>query len=236
MTQDRTLFGMTTRQAGIIAGLGVFICLLFGVFGWMALRGGLGLFSRSPEVLPTSLPTSTRPVTPTAGPTGTPTPVPYDQLIPYGWTQHKTQLIELWLPPDFETAAPGVVTGVSGNAVFLNLALVSPNNKSSYPITVAVSYEPMTSDSLEAFLDVKLSNIPLEVNKAEHGKVSINSVDAYRLMFEGRTRDNLSTNDLLYVFQDGGTVWYVKYSAEINEFYEMLPVFEESIKTFQVVK
>ena len=236
MTQDRTLFGMTTRQVGFVAGLGLIVCLLFGTIGWLALRGGLGLSSRTPDEIPTALPTSTRLVTLTAGPTETPTPVPYDQLIPYGWTRHQTQLIELWLPLDFEAAAPGVVTGVSGNAVFLNLALVSPNNKSSYPITVAVSYEPMTSDSLEAFLDVKLSNIPLEVNKAEHSKVSINSVEAYRLLFEGRTSDNLSTDDLLYIFQDGGTVWYVKYSAEINEFYEMLPVFEESIKTFRVVK
>jgi hypothetical protein len=236
MTQDRKIFGMTSQQVAFIAGLGVIACLLFGIVGWLALRGGLGLFSRTPDVIPSALPTSTRPVTPTAGPTETPSPVPYDQLIPYGWTRHQTQLIELWLPPDFETAAPGVVTGVSGNAVFLNLALVSPNNKSSYPITVAVSYEPLTTDTLEDFLDVKLSNIPLDVNKAEHRKVSINAVEAYRLMFEGRTSDNLNTNDLLYVFQDGGTVWYVKYSAEINEFYEMLPVFEESIKTFRMVK
>ena len=236
MTQDRTLFGMTTRQVGLIAGLVVIVCLLFGIVGWLALRGGLGLFSRSPEVLPTSLPTSTRPVTPTAGPTETPTPVPYDQLIPYGWTQHKTQLIELWLPPDFETAATGVVTGVSGNAVFLNLALVSSSGTTSYPISVAVSYEPLSTDTLEDFLDVKLSNIPLDVNKAEHRKVSINAVEAYRLIFEARTSDNLNTNDLLFIFQDGGTVWYVKYSAEINEFYEMLPVFEESIKTFRMVK
>jgi hypothetical protein len=236
MTQDRKIFGMTSQQVAFIAGLGVIACLLFGIVGWLALRGGLGLFSRTPDVIPSALPTSTRLVTPTAGPTETPTPIPYDQLIPYGWTRHQTQLIELWLPPDFETAAPGVVTGVSGNAVFLNLALVSPNNKSSYPITVAVSYEPLTTDTLEDFLDVKLSNIPPDVNKAEHSKVSINAVEAYRLMFEGRTSDNLNTNDLLYVFQDGGTVWYVKYSAEINEFYEMLPVFEESIKTFRMVK
>jgi hypothetical protein len=194
------------------------------------------MFSRTPESLPTPMPASTRPVTPTAAPTATVTPVPYEQLIPYGWTRHQTQLIELWLPPDFKAAAPGEVTGVSGNAVFLNLALVSSSGTTSYPISVAVSYEPLTFDTLEAFLDVKLSNIPPDVNKAEHRKVSVNSVDAYRLMFEGRTTDNLNTNDLLYVFQDGGTVWYVKYSAEINEFYEMLPVFEESIKTFRTVK
>lgn len=236
MTQDRTWFGMTTRQVGFVAGLGVIVCLLFGTVGWLALRGGLGLFSRTPDEIPTALPTSTRLVPPTAGPTETPTPVPYDQLIPYGWTRHRTQLIELWLPPDFKAAATGEVSGVSGNAVYLNLALVSSAGKTSYPISAAVSYEPLTADTLEDFLDAKLSNIPLDVNKAEHRKISVNSVEAYRLLFEGRTSDNLSTNDLLYIFQDGGTVWYVKYSAEINEFYEMLPVFEESIKTFRVVK
>jgi hypothetical protein len=55
-------------------------------------------------------------------------------------------------------------------------------------------------------------------------------------MFEGRSSDNLNTNDLLFVIQDGATVWYVKYSAEITEFYELLPVFEESIKTFRMVR
>jgi hypothetical protein len=160
MTQERKIFGMTSQQVAFIAGLGVIACLLFGIVGWLALRGGLGLFSRTPDVIPSALPTSTRLVTPTAGPTETPTPIPYDQLIPYGWTRHQTQLIELWLPPDFETAAPGVVTGVSGNAVFLNLALVSSSGTTSYPISVAVSYEPLTTDTLEDFLDVKLSNIP----------------------------------------------------------------------------
>ena len=235
MKQDRKMFGMAARQVGLIAGLGGVACLMLAIAGWLVLRGGLDLFSRAAESIPAPIPTSTRPATPTPSPTATPTPVPYDQLIPYGWTRHQTQLIELWLPPDFEAAAPGEVTGVSGNAVFLNLALVG-SSSSSYPTSVAVSYEPLTSDSLEAFLDLKLSNIPPEINKAEHRKVSVNSVDAYRLLFEGRTADNLSTNDLLFIFLDGGTVWYVKYSAEINEFYDMLQVFEESVKTFRIVR
>jgi hypothetical protein len=236
MSQDRKLFGMTTQQVGLIAGLGVIACLLFGVVGWLALRGSLGSFSRSAADVSTPVPTSTRVVIPTATSTETPTPIPYEQLIPYGWTQHKTQLIELWLPPEFKTAAPGVVSGVAGNAVFLNLALVSTSSTTSVPTSVSVSYEPLTSGTLNDFLEVKLSNIPPDVNKAEHWKVSINSTDATRLMFEGRSSDNLNTNDLLFVFQDGATVWYVKYSAEITEFYEMLPVFEESIKTFRMVR
>jgi hypothetical protein len=211
-------------------------CLLFGVTGWLALRGGLGLFSHSSEPTPTAQPTSTRLIALTVTPTETPTPIPYEQLIPLGWTQHKTALIELWLPSDFKNAAPGVVSGVSGNSVFLNLALVSSSSKSAYPASVSVSYEPLTSDTLKDFLDVKLSNIPLEINMVENRRVSINSTEAVRLMFEGHTSNNLDVNDLLFVFQDGGTVWYVKYSAEITEFYETLPVFEESVKTFRIVR
>lgn len=236
MTQDRKYYGMTVQQVGVLAGLAGFACLLFGVTGWLALRGGLGLFSRSSEPTLTAQPTSTRLIAPTVTPTETPTPIPYEQLIPLGWTQHKTALIELWLPSDFKNAAPGVVSGVSGNSVFLNLALVSSSSKSAYPASVSVSYEPLTSDTLKDFLDVKLSNIPLEINMVENRRVSINSTEAVRLMFESKTGNNLDVNDLLFIFQDGGTVWYVKYSAEITEFYETLPVFEESVKTFRIVR
>ena len=84
-------------------------------------------------------------------------------------------------------------------------------------------------------MDVRLSNIPADINMAERRKVFINSAEAYRLMFEGKY-NTISVNDLLFVLQDGGTVWYVRYSAEINDFYEMLPVFEQSIQTFRFVR
>lgn len=236
MTQNRKYLGMTAQQLGILAGLTVLACLIFGLTGGLALRGGLGGFSRSPEPTPVILPTSTMVIVPTATQTETPTPLPYEQLIPYGWIQHKTQLIELWTTPDFKNAAPGVASGVAGDAVFLNLALVSKVNTSGYPSTISVSYEPLTSPTLEEFMDVKLSNIPPEINMVENRNVSVNSVDALRLMFESKTTTNLNVNDLLFVFQDGGVVWYVKYSAEIAAFYELLPYFEESVKTFRVVK
>ena len=233
MTQDRKFLGMTVRQLGILAGLGVVACLIFGVTGSLALRRGLGLFSPDPQPTPVVQPSATLAIPPTITPTGTVTPIPYEQLIPYGWTQHQTQLMEIWMPPDFKNAAPGVVSAVAGDSVVLNLALVSSLSKSSYPISLSVSYEPLTANTMEEFLKVKLSNIPMDINMVENQKVSLNGKDAVRLMFEGK-RDNLDVNDLLFIFQDGGTVWYVKYSAEIKEFYEQLPNFEESIKTFRV--
>jgi hypothetical protein len=233
MKQDRKYLGMTVRQLGILAGLGVLACLIFGVTGSLTFRRGLGLFQHSQQPAAVTQPTATLTILPTITLTATLTPIPYEQLIPFGWTQHKTQLMELWMPPDFKDAAPGVVSAVAGDSVVLNLALVSSLSKSAYPISVSVSYEPLTANTLDEFLKVKLSNIPLDINMVENRKVMINTKDAVRLLFEGK-RDNLDVNDLLFVFQDGGTVWYIKYSAEIKEFYEQLPNFEESIKTFRV--
>ena len=237
MKQDSKYFGMTTQQIGILAGLAALACCICSVTSVFALRRGLsGLFPPAPVNTPVILPTSTIVVTPTLALTATPTPVPYDQLIPAGWTQYKTTLIELWLPDGFKNAGPGAVGGVSGNAVIVELALVSTSKTYIHKPTVSVSYEPLLSNTLEEFVDLKLSNIPPEIIVAERRKVFINSGDAYRLMFEGHTGNNVDTNDLLFIFQDGGTVWYVKYSAEITDYYELLPVFEQSINTFRTVR
>ena len=237
MTQDRKYFGMTTQQLGILGGLAVVVCLLFSVIGVLVFRRGVsGLFSQAPVNTPIVQPTSTVVATPTVGITETPTPVPYDQLIPVEWTQYKTTLIELWLPAGYKNAASNAVIGVSGNAVVMELALISTSKTFTYKPTVSVSYEPLIANTMEEFIDQKLSNIPPEINLAERRKVSINSTDAYRILFEGRTNNNVDTNDLLFIFQDGGTVWYVKYSAEIADFYELLPIFEQSVKTFRIVR
>ena len=239
MTQDRKYFGMTLQQLGILGGMWLLGCFLFCVVGILILRRGASSLATRPEQqvntpVPQSLPTLA--VTPTFTPTSIPTALPYDQLIPAGWTQYKTALIELWLPTGFKKTDPKAVTGISGNAVVMELALISTSKSYAYKPAISVSYEPLTTDTLEHFVDQKLSNIPTNINLAERKKVSINSVDAYRLLFEGRTSTNVNTNDLLFIFQDGGTVWYVKYSAEIADFYELLSVFEQSVKTFRIVR
>jgi hypothetical protein len=55
------------------------------------------------------------------------------------------------------------------------------------------------------------------------------------MTFELRV-ETVDVNELVYVIQDGGTVWFILYAAQINEYYEMLPIFEQSAKTFRVVK
>ena len=109
------------------------------------------------------------------------------------------------------------------------------SSTSLYKIFVSVSFEPLSTGALDEFLESRLSNIPADVNMTERRKVLINSTEAFRLMFESNN-NNVLTNDLLFVILDGTTIWYVRYSAQINDFYEMLPAFEQSIKTFRIVR
>lgn len=230
--QDRRYFGLTIMQIGILAGLLGTACLIFSLTSWFIFRGG---FSRPPVATPVTLSTSTPFSIPTITPTLTPTPIPYEQLIPEGWVQHSTALVELWLPSQFEMSGQGI-SGISGNSVLLEMALTGESSETSlHEIFVSVSFEPLTAGSLDTFLESRLSNIPAGVNVSERRKVLLNSTDAYRVMFESNN-NNVLTNDLVFVILDGTTIWYVRYSAQINEFYDMLPAFEQSIKTFRIVR
>jgi len=235
MKQYRKYFGMTLLQIGILAGLAGAACLLFGLAGWFALRGKSGLFGRAPQSTPIAQATSTMIVIPTLTPTLTSTPIPYELLIPDGWRQFKTGLVEIWLPSNFEPGDAKLLSA-STNLAIPELIMSGTTSKSSlYQMLVTASYEPLSTGSLDAFLDGKLAKFPAESRVAERRKVSVNSTDAVRFVFETRS-NNIDIDVLAYVFLDGNTVWYVEYAAQINEFYEMLPTFEESVKTFRIVR
>ena len=235
MQQNRKFFGLSLSQLGILAGLAGVACLLFGLVGWFALRGKAGFLGRSPQNTPVIRATSTMIVIPTLTPTQTPTPAPYEMLIPNGWEQFKTELVEIWLPSSFKPGDPKLLSDWTKLAVPELIMTGSTAKSSLYQMLVTVSYEPLTTNSLDAFLDSKVAKFPTEVRVAERRKVSVNSTDAVRFVFETRS-NNIDIDVLAYVFLDGSTVWYVEYGAQINEFYEMLPTFEDSIKTFRIVR
>ena len=230
--QDRTYFGLTTMQIGILAGLVGVVCLLFGLMGWLIFRGG---FSRAPAATPVIVSTSTPFAIPTITSTPTPTPIPYEQLIPEGWVQYRTALVELWLPSVFTTGDATLFEQSSVLAI-LEMALTGKATESSvYQMLVTVSYEPIVGSSLDAFLTNEIAKLPVEARMTERRSVSVNSTNAIRFLFEVRI-NNIDVNILSYAFLDGSTVWYVEYAAQINEFYEVLPAFEQSIKTFRIVQ
>jgi hypothetical protein len=229
MAQNRKILGMTSTQIGILIGLGALVCILAAVIVWMMVGGNVQLpsFSRAAENTPTPQITSTPVVFATLTPTPTKTPVPYEQLIPNGWKQFKTELVEIWLPNSFKP-----IDRAEGE----ELALQGETSKNSlYKMMATVSYEPLTGDSLDAHLDSALLKMDPLTRLTERRKVSLNASDAVRMTFEARV-ESVDVNQLTYAIQDGGTVWFVYYTAQINEFYEMLPIFEQSAKTFRTAQ
>jgi hypothetical protein len=191
-------------------------------------------FGGAPQLVPTPISTSTLVVIPTITPTALPTLIPYEQLIPVGWTQYKTALVEIWLPPAYKLPKSNTsgLTSLAGS----ELTVSKPAAKASlYALWVNISYEPLTTDSLVSFLDVKFQSLPPEYRMVGRQEVLINSVPAEKVTIEARVK-NFDVNELVFVFQDGGTVWYVVYAAQINDFYENLMEFEASVRTFRLVK
>ncbi len=236
MSEEQKVFGMTRMQIGILAGMAGILFLIACVGGWFVLRNSNPVDS-APASTSTPAPTVTPmlAVSPTVSPTLTPTPIPYEQLIPAGWKQYKTALVEIWLPSNFRLADKRTVNTTAGFAVPELLIAEIPSKSSAYNMLVGVSYDLMTGDSLDEFLDAKFPSLPYQARMADRRTVFVNTVEARRIVVEVRI-NNIDFNDLVYVIRDGSTVWYVEYVAQINEFFDNLPIFEQSIQTFRTVK
>lgn len=237
MNDEKKYFGMTGMQIGILGGLAAMAMLLFCIIGVMVVRNGIRLAPSLPTSTSTPQPTVTPIFTPSLTVTPGPTPIPYEELIPAGWVQHRTALFEFWMSPGYAAANADVLMIGLGNSSIVDLSLrgaYSP--RSPHKIYILVSYEPLNADSLDALISQRLSELGPYLSLSERTKTDINTVPAVRLMFSGRKGNNIDINELTYVILDGTTVWYVQYSAEITEFYEMLPTFESSAETFRVVR
>lgn len=236
MNEEQKVFGMTRMQIGILAGMAGILLLIACVGGWFVLRNSNPVDSApAPTSTPAPTVTPMLAVSPIVSPTLTPTPIPYEQLIPAGWKQYKTALVEIWLPSNFRLADKRTVNTTAGFAVPDLLISEIPSKSSAYNMLVGVSYDLMTGDSLDEFLDAKFPSLPYQARMADRRTVFVNTVEARRIVVEVRI-NNIDFNDLVYVIRDGSTVWYVEYVAQINEFFDNLPIFEQSIQTFRTVK
>ncbi len=237
MTQDRKYLGMTGTQVAILAGLAGFACLLFAVAGMLFMRGAVvGL--RPPPVpqdTSTPRPTVTPFVIPSITPTATLTPVPYELLIPEGWVQFKTPLAEIWLPKGFKQVK--AKASDDPTSLLPELEMIGPASESSiYPAIVMVSYEPLAGQTLDDYMEIKLAQLATnEAHVVERRRVSVNSVDAVRLVMELRV-ESFEVNDMMFILHDGGTAWLIQYVAQLNDFYVMLDTFEKSVQTFRITR
>lgn len=236
MDDEQKFFGMTKIQVGIVAGLAGVLVVIVCVGAFFVFRN-LNPTDSAPQ--PTSTPaptvTSVAALAPTVTFTPAPTAIPYEQLIPADWKQYKTSLVEIWLPANFKLADKKTLDQTAQLALNELFITEVPSKTSAYNMLVSVSYDLLTGDSLDEFLQTKISQLPAEVRVTDRRTVYVNTVEARRIMIELRA-NNIDINDMVYVFLDGDTVWYVEYVAQIGEFFENLPVFEQSIKTFRTVK
>ena len=253
MQQNNKYFGLTPTQIAILAGLAAIACFLFGLTGWLVLRGNPGLSTSAPQNMAVSQETATPFVLPTLSPTQTLTPLSYEERIPPGWKQFKTELVEIWLPADFEAGDINELLEASRQSYeergLQELLDYNAKNKSIYNLvatdeisgsplyrTVAsISYQPLTEESLDVHIQKELLEVPSMITLAGRKNVQIGASEAIQLVYEMRV-ENLYVNSVEYIFLDGMTVWVVGYSAEITEFFQQLPTFEKSIQTFRIVR
>ena len=252
MKQNNKYFGMTPTQLAILAGLAATACFLFGLTGWLVLRGN-SRSSSVPQNTFVAQVTATPFVLPTLALTETPTQIPYEQRIPPGWKQFKTELVEIWLPADFEVGdidklleesrqsyeERGLQEMVDYQAKRKSIInLVATDEISGSPLyrtVVSISYQPLTEESLDVFIQKELLDLPSMIVPMGRKSVPIGSNEAIQLVYEARI-GTVSGTSLEYIFLDGMTVWGVEYSAETAEFYQQLPNFEKSIQTFRIVR
>jgi hypothetical protein len=233
MNADGKYFGMTRMQIGIIAGLAGVLLIVVCVGGWLVMRGrGAGIANSSVPAVASTVTSVNVAMSPTITPTITLTPVPYEELVPSGWNQYKTSLVEIWMPNNFKVADKNT-KDITANFGIPDLLLAEVTSKASaYTMLVSVSYDLTTSDSLDALLDEKFPTIPYQARISDRRTVFINTHEARRIVIEFRV-ENIDYNNMVYIIQDGNTVWYVAYVAQIAEFFDNIDIFEQSIKTFR---
>jgi hypothetical protein len=234
MNDEKKYFGMTMMQIGILGGLALVLVCIIASGGGLILRGR---FSKSSQqiTIPTAAPTVTQlpAIPPTMTPTIVPTPIPYEQLIPEGWNQFETELIEIWLPSNFKKTTEKDLGIQAGVDIIELVAKETASKTSAYNMVVLVAYDPITEPTLDEYLKKELDLLQEEQARAtEYRTVHVNGVEARRIVIEARD-NNIDVNALIYVFQDGSTAWYVEYVAQINEFFENLSMFEQSVQTFR---
>jgi hypothetical protein len=248
-------FGMTIVQLVILGCLGL---TAFGVIGggfWFVNSSMMELNALlSPPVngratLQATLepaPSATIALTPTQ------TPVPYESLIPDGWTQHKNQSIEIWLPSSFyesnidvsvseliekyrelgqdkqanelENSPPGYVFWMETK---------SPSQKL---FTTRLTIYPvlMVGDDLDNFLDQQYNLVRLRSTIVDSRPFEVGNYQARRTLIEA-SLGGVYVGYVSYAIYDGTLVWFVEGASHFNEFYTWLPIFDDAAQTFRFI-
>lgn len=238
--------------------LGCLALTAFGVIGggfWFVSSSTMGLNALlSPPVNGEVTPHATLEPAPTAtiAPTLTRTPVPYESLIPDGWSQHKNQSIEVWLPSSFyetnidvsvseliekyrelgqdkladelENSSPGYVFWMETK---------SPSQK-LFSTRLTIYPMLMVGDDLDNFLDQQYNLVRLRSTIVDSRPFEVENYPARRTLIEA-SLGGVYVGYVSYAIYDGTLVWFVEGASHFNEFYTWLPIFDDAARTFRFI-
>ncbi|GAB4422317.1 MAG: hypothetical protein Kow002_11600 [Anaerolineales bacterium] len=254
-TTAKKYFGMTLVQLAVLVCLAVTACCLVG--------GGFLFISSSTASLNASAPTpvdvdATLQTTPEPAPTATITPtptqtlVPYESLIPQGWSQHKNQSIEIWLPDSFyETEIDVSVRELIKRYRELNQDALADELEESPPgyvfwletkspsqklFTTRLTVYPvlMTEPDLDTFLDQHYNTVRLRHIIVDSRPFEVAYYPARRTLIEANL-GGVYAGYVSYAIYDGTLVWFVEGASHFNEFYTWLPIFDDAARTFRFI-
>ena len=262
-SKNTRYLGMSKSQLGILGGAAaVTLLMVCGLLSLMFLMPASTPSEQAPvstEIAATPSP-ETIVIVITSAPT--PTPAAATSVPPGGWLEFKTQGATLWLPDSFvggdildhkgETLKSvkklgkfytNVVNGIQNAPKETVMVMVSKATKQTDIITTVqvehfVSTEDISIDQyIQSLLNSNVNGTPVAM------LITINQTKKIRLLEREARRLTCSQQYagheitcLIYFIKDGADIWQVTYSLKPDEYPVMLPIVEQSINTFSLVK
>lgn len=251
--RSQRILGMTVLQLIVLACLA---CAAFGVLGfggWFVINGSQLPASNQPIVqVPFVGATPTPPPpTATATVTSTPTETPYEASIPQGWSQYITDQYEIWLPAEFVVESSddynkSLIQGLSKLGQ-TDLAQQIQDNPPQYTLTfhkntpgqfietaIYLKQQPLTDGDFETYVDTRFSNLPVTYTFVQRKDFPMYHAQGVRATLQA----NFNTTSVGYVYymvQDGDVAWEIGCNATLDNFYTLLPTFDQIAETFRTL-
>lgn len=170
------------------------------------------------------------------------------------WKKFESGGVELWLPesyvggnldediefiaeklkslgPDFEQMAQIIEQNPSSYIIF---AVDSRVGDSGFLTNMNITKEKVLSAiNLDIYLEAMSKQLPAPFQVIERDIISLGNYQAGRLVVEF-TINGRDGKSLMYVIQDGNTMWCIAFGTGAEEFDQRLPTFEQSALTFAI--
>jgi hypothetical protein len=218
--------------------------LLFCAFFVMVMVAGCGQFGSKPAPISNATPVVLPPKwTETVAVQKSPSP---------GWEVFTGEGVELWLPDSFEGGDPiqrreeliemvrslgpeydSYLQAVESSPT--GMVLVCFDLEVSGTIVGITKRDIPAELSLDQYLDGLSEALVTEIpgtSIVERSIKQFDRFDAGRLVIEFDTGEAVS-RQLTYIVLEGGIVWTISYASPLDQFTELVPVFEESIASFK---